>query len=374
MRNSSIAVPFAVIVAGITGATSAEATVRVGYAMLIERNVSGSISGQLHKVAKGDDVFENELIRTEMASHARLLFIDKTQLVLGPTAIAKLDRLVFNPDQSVNTLTVSARAGAIRWISGDSVSSAYQIETPIVTIRPHGTTFDLLVEPQRTTVILQEGIIEVCLSDAPQRCRILSRRGEWIRATRADLEAPQQGGPGSSDFEDRCLSAASKECIVGKSANPPPEPSQKPGIGKKRAEPRANPNTPKEAYAEPQAPKKKKYEPREEPLRTGKKPYYAPQPSKVTEAPHNGPSVQSPNILSIIGGTIGIFKAQRAYNHTGKGPGYTHVGRGPGHTPPPSGKGPGYFPAPKGPMMGSSPAPKGPMMGSSPAPKGPIVK
>lgn len=232
------------VVSGITGATSANATVRIGSAMLIERDVSGSISGQLQKVVKGDDVFENEFIRTEIASQARLLFIDKTQLVLGPTASARLDRLVFNPDQSVNTLAVNARAGAIRWISGDSPSSAYLIETPVVTIRPHGTIFDLLVEPQRTTVVLQEGIIEVCLIDAPQHCRVLSRKGEFISATRADIEAPREGGPGSSDFEDRCLSAASKECIIGKSANPPPEPPQKPGTGEKRAEPRAPSNAP----------------------------------------------------------------------------------------------------------------------------------
>jgi hypothetical protein len=31
-------------------------------------------------VVKGDDVFESEYIRTEIASHARLLFIDKSQL------------------------------------------------------------------------------------------------------------------------------------------------------------------------------------------------------------------------------------------------------------------------------------------------------
>src|SRR5262249_56543830 len=105
---------------------------------------------------------------------------DSTQLLLGPTAAANSDRLVFNPDRSVNTLTVSARAGAIRWISGDSVSSAYQIETSTVVIRPHGTAFDILVEPQRTTVLLQEGIAEVCLINASQRCRVLSRRCETV--------------------------------------------------------------------------------------------------------------------------------------------------------------------------------------------------
>jgi FecR protein len=240
MYHPHFSVPLAVIVAGIAGASSAHATVRVGYAMLIERNVSGTLSGQQRKVLKGDDVFENDFISTETASSARLLFLDKTQLALGPTAIAKLDRLVFNPDQSLSALTVSARAGAIRWISGESASSAYQIETPTLTLRVHGTAFDLFVEPQRTTVVLQEGIVEACLIDAPQRCKALSRPGEMITATRGAIEGPRRGGLGPSDFEDRCLSAASNECVIGISVTPP----SGPGGGQKRAEPRAPSNTP----------------------------------------------------------------------------------------------------------------------------------
>ena len=205
MYRSHFSVPLAVIVAGITGASSAHATVRVGYAMMIERNVSGTLSGQQRKVLKGDDVFENDFIRTETESSAGLLFVDKTQLILGPTAIAKLDRLVFNPDQSVGALTVSARQGAVRWISGESASRAYQIKTSTVTIRPHGTMFDALVEPRRTTIVLQEGIIEVCLISAPQRCRVLSRPGEQLTTTLNAIEAPQPGGPGSHQRADRTL-------------------------------------------------------------------------------------------------------------------------------------------------------------------------
>src|SRR5262249_38277988 len=92
------------------------------------------------------------------------------------------------------------------------------------------------VEPQRTTVVLQEGIIEVCLISTPQRCRVLFRRGELVTATLNAIEPAQQGGPGSSDFEDRCLSAAGSGCIIGISVNPPTGPSQKPGAGNKRGE------------------------------------------------------------------------------------------------------------------------------------------
>ena len=242
MYRPHFSAPLALIVAGITGASSAHATVRAGYAMLVENNVSGTQSGQQRKVFKGDDVFENDFIRTEVESSTRLLFIDKTQLVLGPKAIAKLDRLVFNPDHSVGALTVSARAGAVRWISGVSPPSAYQIETTTLALRVHGTEFDLFVEPQRTTVLLHEGIVEACLIDAPQRCKVLSRPGEMITATRNTIEGFQRAALGSSEFEDRCLSAASKECVIDISVTPPREeppredPPSKSGFGQRRAE------------------------------------------------------------------------------------------------------------------------------------------
>jgi hypothetical protein len=325
------------IVSGIMRATPANATVRIGSAMLIERDVSGLISGQQQKVLKGDDVFENEFIKTEIASQARLLFIDKTQLVLGPTASARLDRLVFNPDQSVNTLAVNARAGAIRWISGDSPSSAYLIETPVVTIRPHGTIFDLLVEPQRTTVVLQEGIIEVCLIDEPQRCRVLSRKGEFTSATRADIEAPREGGPGSPDFEDRCLSAASKECNIGKSASIPAEPLRKSGTGEKEAEILHKSKTAKEAYVEPR--ESKKYEPpRRSKVTDVESKKYEPRRRVITV--HQSETSDGPNILSVLGG-IGVFRG--LFGAHGSSYGNNR---------------PGYHP----PMMGSGGHP--PMMGS----------
>jgi hypothetical protein len=94
----------------------------------------------------------------------------------------------------VSALTVSARQGAIRWISGESASTAYQIETPTLMLRVHGTAFDLFVEPRGTTVVLREGIVEACLIDAPQRCKSLSQPGEMITATRGAIEGPWRSG------------------------------------------------------------------------------------------------------------------------------------------------------------------------------------
>ena len=135
------------IIAGASGVTGAQATVRVGDAVDIVRDVSGALPGQpSNKKVKGDDVYENEFIRTAKQSTAQIIFVDKTGIELGPTSTMKIDRVVFNPDLSVRALTVSASAGAMRWISGASRSSAYEIKTPTAAIKVEGTTFDLIVE------------------------------------------------------------------------------------------------------------------------------------------------------------------------------------------------------------------------------------
>jgi hypothetical protein len=216
----------AVIVAGVTGPAGAQVTVRAGGAVLIERDVLGSLPGQTwNRKSKGDDVYQNEFIRTAMASKALIGFIDRTLLELGPAVIFKIDSVAFNLNRSVRGLTLSAEAGAIRWISGDS-TTAHQFLTPTAVITPEGTTFDVFVQAQRTTVVLQEGRIRVCTIEAPQRCKTLSERGEMIIVTPGVLDGPRQGGPGPSEFADRCLSAASRNCVIGR-LDPPPQPPRR---------------------------------------------------------------------------------------------------------------------------------------------------
>src|SRR5262245_37953523 len=158
------------IVAGIIVSTPVQAASRVGGTTNVVRDVSGSLSGNSWaKKFLGDDVYENEFIRTEAASSAKISFIDETEINIGSTTRMKIDRVVLKTPRSVSELTVSAEAGAMRWNSGVSQSSAYQVNTETATIKVHGTTFDLFAEPQRTTVILRRGTIEVCSIGAPQR-------------------------------------------------------------------------------------------------------------------------------------------------------------------------------------------------------------
>jgi hypothetical protein len=206
-RHHSVTVLVAIVV-GVIASAYAQAASRVGGATNVVRDVSGSVTGQSWgKKAQGDDVYENEFIRTQAESSARISFIDETDIRIGPAATIKIDRVVFKSNRSVSELIVTADAGPMRWNSGISLSSAYQVKTPTAIIKVHGTAFDLFAEPQQTTVILRRGTIEVCLIDSPQRCQTLSQSGDTIVATSNDLERPQRAGLGPSEFVERCLSA-----------------------------------------------------------------------------------------------------------------------------------------------------------------------
>jgi FecR protein len=219
------------IIAGVIVSTDAQASTRVGGATSVVRDVSGSLSGKTSWTQKveGDDIYENEFVRTKEESSARISFIDQTGIGVGPAATIKIDHVVFNPNRSASELTLIAEKGPMRWISGISPSSAYRLKTPDAIIRPLGTTFDVLVESQRTTVVLRRGRIEVCPIDAPQRCRILSKPGDTIIATPNDLERPQRAGIGPSEFADRCLSADNMApCNIMASVQPTTPPGTAP--------------------------------------------------------------------------------------------------------------------------------------------------
>ena len=216
------ATAFAAIVAGVIASTHAQAGSRVGGATSVVHDVASSVSGQSWaKKVEGDDVYEDEFIRTETESSARISFIDETDIRMGPAARMKIDRVVFKSGRAVSELVVTAEAGAVRWNSGVSQSEAYLIKTPTVIIKVRGTTFDLFAEPQQTTVVLRRGTIEVCAIDAPQKCQTLSRPGDTVIGTPTVLDRPRRAGPGPSEFADRCLSArAMAPCGILASVQP----------------------------------------------------------------------------------------------------------------------------------------------------------
>ncbi|WP_134498355.1 FecR domain-containing protein [Microvirga pakistanensis] len=177
----------------------------IGSAVVVNRNVSGALGGRTRAINPGDGVFSNENIRTANESAAQFQFLDETRLALGPSASVVLDRFVYNPDRTTREAVVRIATGALRWVSGASQPSAYQVRTPHAVIGVRGTAFDLLVDSQRTSVALREGVIVVCLIRTPQRCATLNMPGQAVAVTRSAIEGPRPAGPTTTQFAERCL-------------------------------------------------------------------------------------------------------------------------------------------------------------------------
>jgi hypothetical protein len=119
-------------------AASLGAAQTIGGAVAVQREVSGQLSGRPRAIATGDDVHQNETIRTGAASSTELGFVDQTRLAVGASAAVKLDRFVFDPDRGARSVVLTATKGVARFVSGAGPSAVYQVRTPHATIGVSG--------------------------------------------------------------------------------------------------------------------------------------------------------------------------------------------------------------------------------------------
>jgi hypothetical protein len=164
MLRNDIARRIALALFGLTVclASPSSAQQTVGNATSTTNNVEGvSRGGSPRPIKTGSQVYLNELVRTGEAAVARLVFLDDTDLRVGPRSEVTLDRFVYNPDRDAGSVIVRAARGIFRFFTGSQRPQNYLIQTPIASIGVRGTVFDLLVLQDRVTVILVEGEIRV---------------------------------------------------------------------------------------------------------------------------------------------------------------------------------------------------------------------
>ena len=148
----------------------------VGQATLIRTEVSG----QAGPIIVNDEVHRDERIRTSQSGLGQFIFRDGTKLAVGWGSSVVIDKYVFDDSDSVKRLSIKAAKGTFRWVSGNSKSSAYQIQTPAGTIGVRGTAFDFYVGPDGTTaVVLLNGAASFC---GPGGCRQLQQRCDCVIA------------------------------------------------------------------------------------------------------------------------------------------------------------------------------------------------
>src|SRR5262249_37385824 len=108
----------------------------------------------------------------------KLIFLDNTNLSVGPASEVALDRFVYDPDKSAGAVVVRTTKGIFRFVTGSQQPQNYLIATPIASIGVRGTIFDLLVMPDRVTILLIDG--QVLITTLLGRTVTLSQPGTSI--------------------------------------------------------------------------------------------------------------------------------------------------------------------------------------------------
>src|SRR5882757_2876925 len=125
IRAASLSVGLLLIPIVSLRAPAAAQLAAIGASVKVERIATGTLVGIVRKLADKSDVFVDDLLRTEAESLARLVFLDETNLSLGPLSQVKLDRFVFDPDAGAQSVSLGLARGAFRFVTGNSDPRAF---------------------------------------------------------------------------------------------------------------------------------------------------------------------------------------------------------------------------------------------------------
>ena len=169
----------------------------IGSAVVIEKDVKATLSGQTRVLAEGARVFEDELISTASASVAQLTLVDLTNLSVGPSSQLKLDKFIYNSTARGGVISLNAARGAFRFVSVRSGSKEYEVRTSNAVIGVRGTEFDVRVAAGQTQVVLHKGLVNLCRNVGGARgwtCVDL-KPGQTATVTRTRVALPPRSRP-----------------------------------------------------------------------------------------------------------------------------------------------------------------------------------
>ena len=120
----------------------------IGVAASITPSAEGGVGTVFQTLAPGSELHASETVRTGDAGKADLVFIDRTNLTVGPTSEVVLDQFVYDPVGSKGKVVLQTTRGAFRFVTGTQDHSAYQINTPYGSLGVRGTAFNCEVKPK----------------------------------------------------------------------------------------------------------------------------------------------------------------------------------------------------------------------------------
>jgi hypothetical protein len=141
---------------------AARAQQHIGSTAEAHNKVQRELSGASAPLTAGDPVFRDERVSTGDDSTAKLIFLDSTNLAIGPISRVTLDRFVYSGGQTGQELGVGLAKGVFRFTTGAFDKKAYTISTPTASIGVRGTVLDIDVRTAQSRVTLVEGQALFC--------------------------------------------------------------------------------------------------------------------------------------------------------------------------------------------------------------------
>lgn len=138
------------LVVGVPGAAIAQ---RIGITSAVTGDPTGKPPDEIERVLHvGIDVTAGEVVTTGAADRAHLLFLDGTALTISNQAQVTLDRFVYDADQKLGDLAITATKGVFRLVGGKiSKKTPVVVVTPSATLTIRGGIAMFSVEPTKTT-------------------------------------------------------------------------------------------------------------------------------------------------------------------------------------------------------------------------------
>ncbi len=110
----------------------------IGVAASITPSAESGDGRAFQALAPGSELHASETVRTGHGGRADLVFIDRTNLTVGPTSEVVLDQFVYDPVGSSGKVVLQTTRGDFRFVKGTQDNSAYQVKTPYGTLNVRG--------------------------------------------------------------------------------------------------------------------------------------------------------------------------------------------------------------------------------------------
>ncbi len=127
--------------------TASSAEPRIGVAASTRPKAEAVSNGNTQTLSAGSEIYANQTVRTGNFGAADLVFIDSTNLGVGPSSEVRLEKFVYDPTGGGGSVGLNATRGTFRFVTGKQAKHAY-VSTPDGTLRAHSTV-EVIVNPNR---------------------------------------------------------------------------------------------------------------------------------------------------------------------------------------------------------------------------------